>query len=65
MGGGVIVKTYTVYRYDYVRQVREPIGMVLERRKGDRGNNMEGLLRLAQRIYQTSPLDSHLVISPE
>jgi len=63
--GGVIVKTYTVYRYDYVRQVREPIGMVLERRKGDRGNNMEGLLRLAQRIYQTSPLDSHLVISPE
>jgi len=59
------VKTYTVYRYDYIRQVREPIGMVLERRKGDRGNNMEGLLRLAQRIYQTSPLDSHLVISPE
>jgi len=63
--GGVIVKTYTVYRYDYVRQVREPIGMVLERRKRDRGNNIEGLLRLAQRIYQTSPLDSHLVISPE
>lgn len=59
------MKTYTVYRYDYVRQVREPIGMVLERRKGDRGNNIEGLLRLAQRIYQTSPLDSHLVISPE
>jgi len=59
------VKTYTVYRYDYIRQVREPIGMVLERRKGDRGNNLEGLLKLAQRIYQTSPLDSHLVISPE
>jgi len=59
------VKTYTVYRYDYIRQVREPIGMVLERRKGDRGNNIEGLLKLAQRIYQTSPLDSHLVISPE
>ena len=59
------MKAYTVYRYDYVRQVREPIGMVLERRKGDRGNNIEGLLRLAQRIYQTSPLDSHLVISPE
>ena len=59
------MKTYTVYRYDYVRQVREPIGMVMERRKGDRGNNIEGLLRLAQRIYQTSPLDSHLVISPE
>ena len=59
------MKTYTVYRYDYIRQVREPIGMVLERRKGDRGNNIEGLLKLAQRIYQTSPLDSHLVISPE
>ena len=59
------MKTYTVYRYDYIRHVREPIGVVLERRKGDRGNNTEGLLRLAQRIYPTSPLDSHLVISPE
>jgi hypothetical protein len=31
------MKAYTVYHYDYNRQVREPVGMVLERRKLDRG----------------------------
>lgn len=59
------MKSYTVYRFDYLRQVREPIGELVERRRKDRGNNTEALLRLAQRIYPTSPLDSHLVISPE
>lgn len=59
------MKAYTVYRYDYIRQVREPVGMVLERRKGDRGNNLESLLKLAQKLYATSSLDSHLVIAPE
>jgi hypothetical protein len=58
------VKVFTVYRYDYNRQVREPIGMVLERRKGDRGNDIKGLLKLAQKIYPTSSLDSCLVIFP-
>jgi hypothetical protein len=59
------VKVYTVYRYDYIRQVREPVGMVKERRKRDRGSDMEGLLKLAQKLYTTSSLDSHIVISPE
>jgi hypothetical protein len=58
------VKVYTVYRYDYNRQVREPIGMVLERRKEDRGNDIKGLLKLAQKLYSRSSLDSHIVISP-
>jgi hypothetical protein len=58
------VKVYTVYRYDYNRQVREPIGMVLERRDRDRGNNIKGLLKLAQKLYSKSSLDSHIVISP-
>jgi hypothetical protein len=58
------VKVYTVYRYDYNRQVREPIGMVLERRKGDRGNDIKGLLKLAQKLYSRSSPDSHIVISP-
>ena len=44
------MKVFTVYRYDYNRQVREPIGTVLERRKGDRGNDIKGLLKLAQKI---------------
>jgi len=59
------VKTYTVYRFDYIRQVREPVGELVERRSKDRGNNTESLLRLAQRLYSTSSLDSHLNITPE
>jgi len=59
------VKTYTVYRFDYIRQVSEPVGELVERRSKDRGNNTEALLRLAQRLYSTSSLDSHLSITPE
>jgi hypothetical protein len=59
------MKTYTVYRFDYTRLVREPVGELVERRSKDRGNNTEALLRLAQRLYSTSSLDSHLIITPE
>jgi len=58
------VKVYTVYRYDYNRQVREPIGIVMERRNRDRGNNIKGLVKRAQKLYSASSLDSHIVISP-
>jgi hypothetical protein len=58
------IKAYTVFRIDLIRQVREPVGMVLERRKRDRGNNFEGLLKLAKKIYPVPP-DSHIVISLE
>ena len=63
--GRMRVKTYTVYRFDYIRQVSEPVGELVERRSKDRGNNTESLLRLAQRLYSTSSLDSHLNITPE
>jgi hypothetical protein len=59
------VKTYTVYRFDYIRQEREPVGKLLERRVKDRGNNAEALLRLARKLYSTSSLDSHIVIIPD
>jgi len=59
------VKTYTVYRFDYLRQMRDPVGVLTERRSKDRGNNAEALLKLAQKIYSTSSLDSHIVITPE
>ena len=58
------MKVYAVYRYDYNRQVREQVGMVVERRKGERGKNIEGLLKLAQKFYSKSSLDSHIVIFP-
>lgn len=59
------VKNYTVYRFNYIRQMREPVGKLMERRSEERGNNIEGLLKLAQKIYSTSSLDSHLVIFPD
>jgi hypothetical protein len=61
----VEMKTFTVYRFDYNRQMREPVGKLTERRSKERGNNTEALLRLAQKLYSTSSLDSHVVITPE
>jgi len=59
------VRTYTVYRFDYIRQVSEPVGKLVERRSKDRGNNVGSLLKLAQKTYPSSSLDSRLVITPE
>ena len=58
------MKTYTVYRCDYLRQERELVGKLVERRTKEREDNTEDLLKLAQRTYLT-PMDSHLIISPE
>lgn len=55
------MKVYTVYRIHQTRRVREPVGVVLERRKLERGNNFEGLLKLAKLLYPPSP-DSHIVL---
>lgn len=58
------MKTYTVYRVDYLRQERKPVGKLVERRSKDRGNDVGSLLKLAQMRYPP-PMDSHLVIVPE
>jgi hypothetical protein len=62
--GRGVMESYTVYRVDYTRRVTEPVGMVSERRRKDRGNNILALLRLAQRKYSRSSLDSHIYILP-
>jgi hypothetical protein len=46
-----VYKVYTVYQIDSITRVREIVGFVLERRKLDRGNNFENLLKLARKIY--------------
>ena len=46
---GENMRTVTVYRVDYVKKTRVPIGEVQERRKKDRGGNLLGLLRLARK----------------
>jgi hypothetical protein len=59
------MKTYTVYRVDYVTKKTEAIGKLVERRKGARHNNAADMLRLAQILYTTSSIDSHVYISPQ
>jgi hypothetical protein len=50
---------------DYFRQVSEPVGTLVERRRKERVNNVEDLLEWAKRIFPPYPPDSHLVITPE
>ncbi len=57
------MRTVTVYRVDYVKKTRVPIGEVQERRKKDRGRNLIGLLRLARKTYGTDPDDAiHIAV---
>jgi hypothetical protein len=41
----------TVYRWDEGRKAKDPIGVVFERRKIERGSNYIDLLRLARRRF--------------
>jgi hypothetical protein len=59
------MKTYIVYRLDYIRLLSEPVGKLIERRRKDRVNNTGDLLKLAERIYPPSSPESNLVITPE
>jgi hypothetical protein len=57
------MRTVTVYRVDYVKKTKVPIGRIVERRKKDRGGNLLGLLRLARKFYGTGPEDAiHIAI---
>lgn len=58
------MKTYTVFRVDYPTNKTAPVGTVVDRRKGERHNNVADMLRLAQKLFATSPIDSHIYILP-
>lgn len=47
-----------VYRVDYVKKTKVPIGWVVERRGKERGNNLIGLLRLARKAFADGPQES-------
>ncbi len=49
------MKRLTVYRVDRETRVKIPFGTVVERRKGERGSNLVGLLRTAREIFIPSP----------
>jgi hypothetical protein len=52
-----------VYRVDYVKKTKDPIGIVLEMRRTERVSNYHDLLRLARRTYASDMADAlHIVI---
>ena len=55
MESGKAGASVTIYLVDYVRKTRIPIGSLEERRKGDRGDNKTGLLKLARKRYAKTP----------
>jgi len=59
------MKTYTVYRVEYLKNKTLKIGKVLDRREGERNNNQADMLRLAQRKFATSSINSHIFILRE
>jgi hypothetical protein len=57
------MRAVTVYRMDYGRMIKDPVGVVLERRKTERTNNYNDLLRLAQRLFALDMEDAiHIAI---
>ena len=62
---GADMKTYTVYRVEYPTNKAERIGTVVDRRRGERNNNAADMLRLAQKLYAKSSIDSHVFILRE
>ena len=57
------MRAVMVYRVDYGRRTREPVGVVMENRKTERTNNYNDLLRLARRLFANDTADSvHIVI---
>ena len=48
------MKTFTVYRFDKVRDKKVQVGTLVERRGKDRGNNLAGLLNLAADRFKRS-----------
>jgi len=59
------MRTYIVYRVDYLKNKTLKIGKVLDRREGERKNNPADMLRLAQIKYATSSINSHIFILRE
>ena len=52
------MRAVTVYRMDYVRKTKDPIGVVFERRKAERTGNYNDLLRLARRLFAVGTADA-------
>lgn len=51
------MRAITVYRVDYVRKTKDPIGVVFEKRKTERTGNYFDLLRQARRLFASDMAD--------
>lgn len=58
------MKSYIVYRVDYLTNKTEPVGTIVDRRKKERNSNVADMLRLAQKLFATSSIHSHIYIGP-
>ena len=57
------MRAITVYRMDYSRKTKDPVGVVMEKRKSERTNNYNDLLRLARRLFALDTVDAvHIII---
>jgi|GEM_PF-3023137 len=51
-----------VYRINYATGTRVQIGVIEERRRKERGDNLIGLLKLARKTYAYSLGDAHEIV---
>ena len=59
------MKTYAVYRVEYLKNKTVKVGTVVDYRRAERNNNATDMLRMAQKVYSTSPINSHIFILRE
>jgi len=56
------MRKVTVLSVDYANNFKKQIGVVVERRKKYRPNNMMGLLVMARQMYSSNPQDAFQTI---
>ena len=56
------MRAVTVYRVDYGRKTKDPIGTIWEKRNTERGHNYHDLLRLARRLFALDTPDALLIL---
>jgi hypothetical protein len=57
------MQTVTVYRVDYGRKTKDPIGVLLVKRETERANNYNDLLQEARRLFALDTADGvHIII---
>ena len=58
------MKTYAVYRVEYLKNKTVKVGTVVDYRRTERNNNAADMLRMAKKLYSTS-VNSHVFIIRE